>query len=820
MSGRPFPLFGTSLFAFCAPAAALASGQEVEDDAVVLDELEAQDQIVVFGERLRGQLDVEQAPILELNEADIEAVGATSITDLIAAIAPQTGSARGRGGGRPVFLVSGIQLGSFRELRSYPPEALARVEVLPEEVAQRFGFPPDRRVVNLILKDNYASKEIEFEFEGPDRGDYTALEQEFSLVSISNGGRLNLNLEANQVSFLTEAERDVIQTEGTLPDLAGDPDPAQFRSLVPKSFKFEASANWAKAFLESGSSLSLNANYELADRRSLSGLNSVLLTAPDGTSALRTFASGTPLERESVSNTFSTSGSWNRPLGDFRLTATFDGSLTDSDTRIDRRFDTSGLEADAAAGVLPLGAALPSDADNGFDRAESRIWSLDSKTTLQGTLLDLPAGELTSTLDMGYNWDRIESSDTRSDGDTRLTRGEWEAGVNLVLPVTSRRNGFLDAIGSISLNAQAGINHLSDFGTLTDWSTGLTWSPWSNLDLQVTYVRNEVAPSLGELGNPEIVNLNVPIFDFVNGETVLATIISGGNPDLVAETQSDWRFSANWELPFWDNTRASLEYVRNRSSEVTSTFPVLTPEIEAAFPDRVTRDASGQLLALDRRPVTFARKRANRLVFGLSTRGSFGEPSMRDGAPPSGEGQGRRGAGRGPGGGNPLATQFGRDGRGRYFFSLNHTLELDNSILIAEGGPLLDLLEGDALNDFGQARHATSMEAGMFRNGMGLRLSGRYTGKARIDGSGLPGSSDLAFGDLATLDVRIFADLGRVLSKNEGWLKGFRVSLRADNVFDGRRRATDDSGDVPLRYQPLLIDPTGRYLGIDFRKIF
>ena len=165
---------------------------------------------------------------------------------------------------------------------------------------------------------------------------------------------------------------------------------------------------------------------------------------------------------------------------------------------------------------------------------------------------------------------------------------------------------------------------------------------------------------------------------------------------------------------------------------------------------------------------------------------------------------------------------FGRggDGRGRYFVNLTHTLELQNEILVASGGPLLDLLDGDATGDSGLSRHSTRLEAGMFRNGWGARLSGSYTGKARIDGSGLPGSSDLTFGDLATFDIRLFADLGQVLSREEGFLKNFRISLRADNVFDARRRVTDQNGDVPLTYQPFLIDPTGRYLGVDFRKLF
>ena len=53
-----------------------------------------------------------------------------------------------------------------------------------------------------------------------------------------------------------------------------------------------------------------------------------------------------------------------------------------------------------------------------------------------------------------------------------------------------------------------------------------------------------------------------------------------------------------------------------------------------------------------------------------------------------------------------------------------------------------------------------------------------------------------------------------------GWRKGLVVTLVANNVFDAQRRVVDQNGDTPLRYQPLLIDPNGRYLGIDIRKTF
>ncbi|MEL7199149.1 MAG: hypothetical protein AAGL10_12620 [Pseudomonadota bacterium] len=897
-------------------------------------------EIVVQGQRLRGQLDVEQAPLLELGEEDIAAEGVASITDLITQITARTGSARGRGGGgRPIVLVNGIRVGSFRQLASYPSEALEKVEVFPEEVALRFGFPPDRRVINLILKDNFASREVEFEFEGPSRGGYFVNEQEFGYLRISPEGRFNINLEANDTSLLTESERDIIQTPGSLSELASDPDPAQFRSLVSDARNLEANVSWAKAIIETGTTLTANANYDRNDTRSLSGINIVTLTDPDGNSLTRTFGADSPLERRTSTDTFSSSGSLARRINAFQLNSTFDASLTESATEIDRLFDTSGLENQAAAGLIALDASLPSNAANGFDVARSRTIAAENVTTLRGPLADLPGGEVLATFDAGYNWSNLTTSDTRTLQDADLTRGVITTGANITIPITSRRRGFADALGSFTLNAQIGLDRLSDFGTLGDYNVGLTWEPTGNLNFSATYIQREVAPSLGALGNPTITNFNVPVFDFRNGETVLATVTSGGNPDLLAETQRDWKIAANWELPFWDNTRFALEFIRNRSDDVTNAFPQITPDIEAAFPGRVTRDAAGTLTAVDQRFVTFAETRSDRLQFTLSTRGSFGagDDAQRGstrrgggGRPPAGQAaeQGRapnperraafmafreklcaddgeqflarlinrveagediseelpgfnpnrlqrmlerargedgsispqrigmmrtricsmdpetmrQGRGGPPGtrearadgqpqsqqrrrgGGSLVGAAFGGRGgarRGwRYFANLTHIIELQNEIIIAPGLDALDQLDGDATSAFGLPRHSSRLEAGMFGNGIGGRLSGRYTGSTRLNGSGLPGSSDLFFDDLATISLRLFTNVGQVLGKDQGFAKNLRLSFRADNIFDARRRVTDENGATPINYQPFVIDPTGRFVGVDIRKLF
>jgi hypothetical protein len=1026
-------------------AAAQPGTEEEEPDSASDVTTSASEEIVVRSGRLRGQLFVEQAPLLQLDETAIAAEGVTSITDLIAQISARTGSARGRGGGdgRPVILVNGIRIGSFREFANYPPEALARVEVFPEEVAQRFGFPPDRRVINLILKDNYSNRQIDFEFEAPSRGGYTRNEQQLGILKIADGGRINASIQVQDTTLLTEAERDVLQTPGSVSTVAGDPDPADFRSLLADTFDLEANVSWAKAIIDSGTSLSANLNYARSESRSLDGLNSVVLTASGEEGVLRTFGGDTPLARRISSDALSAAGSLTRPVNAFRLTGTFDGSFSETETEIDRRLSDAQLavfENAALAGTLATDGPLPSDTANGFDVARRRTIVTESLATLEGPLAGLPAGEVLATFDVGFDWRRIESSDTRTTLESRLTRRRLSTGANLVVPLTSSREEFAGALGDFTLNLQAGLEDLSDFGLLGDWNAGLTWAPFDGLDLSATYIWREVAPSLSTLGDPQITNFNVPVFDFVRGETVLADVTTGGNPDLPAETQRDWKFAASWELPFWEDTRLTVEYIRNRSDNVVSAFPQITAEIEAAFPGRVTRDADGRLIALDRRSVSFAETRADRLQFTLSTNGSFGGPAGGErgrggrfgrfgggggeaspagaspaapapaggppaggfgaptaeqreqfmafrarlcaddglafleklvaaidsgadisaefpgvdpsrlapmlarlrgpdgtidpeklvqfrtrvcsfdpallGGPPAGgaPGQGAPGAvpsqlaafraracgpdgpaaiaeliariergedvsaelpgvdpafvkmaldrsrlpdgtippeaiaqfqqrfcaapapageapagspggggapARAAGGGPAFNPLGGRDFQGwRYFFNLTHTIELDNQILIAPGLQPLDQLDGQATGAFGQPRHASRIEAGLFGKGYGLRLSGNYTGETRLDGSGLPGSTDLFFDDILTFNLRLFANMGEVTGSNEGLWKDFRISLVADNLFDAQRRVRDSSGATPINYQPFVIDPLGLYLGLDLRKLF
>jgi len=95
--------------------------------------------IVITGAKAPGSVVGDIPPENTLDARDVRATGATSITELLDALAPQIGSSRGRGGEQPVLLLNGQRISSFREMRDIPTEAIQRVEILPEEVALKIG---------------------------------------------------------------------------------------------------------------------------------------------------------------------------------------------------------------------------------------------------------------------------------------------------------------------------------------------------------------------------------------------------------------------------------------------------------------------------------------------------------------------------------------------------------------------------------------------------------------------------------------------------------------------------------------------------------
>jgi outer membrane receptor protein involved in Fe transport len=156
-------------------------------------------------------------------------------------------------------------------------------------------------------------------------------------------------------------------------------------------------------------------------------------------------------------------------------------------------------------------------------------------------------------------------------------------------------------------------------------------------------------------------------------------------------------------------------------------------------------------------------------------------------------------------------------------FALYHTWHFVDEIDIAPGVPTLDLLDGAAIGySGGQARHELQGQAGYTNNGIGIRGSANWQSATRVDGALGAADQSLRFSDLATVDLRLFANFGQMpkMVRDHPFLRGTRLTLSLNNLFNSRQEVRDATGTTPLRYQPGYLDPLGRQVTVSFRKLF
>ncbi len=248
-----------------------------------------------------------------------------------------------------------------------------------------------------------------------------------------------------------------------------------------------------------------------------------------------------------------------------------------------------------------------------------------------------------------------------------------------------------------------------------------------------------------------------------------------------------------------------MDYRRREARGGIGSLPTLTPAVEAAFPDRVRRDADGRLISVDMRPINLARDLNESLRTRLTWSHTFGA------MPQPGAASSARGGERAPPGALPAATGgpqrlgSGRGG-GRIELSLNHGWQLRNALLIRTGLPVLDRLNGDG---GGQSRHTLQAQALVASGGASLsfdlRWQSAYRTRASTDGTS---AADLHFAPATNAGLKLSFDLGRLAwFGRPAWLRATQLSLDISNLFDTRLRVTRGDGTVPAGYTRDEVDP-------------
>lgn len=711
------------------PFSALAQSDEPATDAAVAESTTVADDqdaevrlgtVVVEGERRQeGESLSEIEPDLVFTRDDIESFGASTFAEVLEIIAQETSSGRGQTAGPPVVLINGRRVVGFRALRAYPSEAIARVEVLPEEAALSYGFRADQRVINFVLVDELLSLTLEQELGGPTDGGQLQTETETSALRLKDGNRTSFDIQITHNDALLESERDIILEDPVLPfdilgnvtaPVAGDEiDPAlsaligstvteiavpatatggpaslndfaaagsalnmtdltPFRSLI--SDELNISANLAQTWNSKNNietTVSIGGDY--TERLRFTGLPEADLILPEDNpfSPFDEDVSVFRLVDEDGPQTQSTeiyqgTGSFAVVSAPGRQAWTFTGSydFTATETLTEGNLQTDLIQIALDAGSPEINPFGPLGDLAGLDvitnRAEIGVGQLDFISN--NKFLELPGGDLSTTLQLGFRT-RDQDSFTDQGGieqDVSLSRDEGNLLFNVDAPIYRHETDKFP--GRLSLNGNFELNQLSDFGTLITYGYGVRWQPIEQLRFRFSLTEEENAPGIGALGNPIIVTPNSRVFDFTTGETVFVDRITGGNPDLLAEERRIFSIATTYRPDWFEGSTLTVTYNDSKIDNPIRGFPALTAEVEAAFPERFERDLDGNLISIDTRSISFQREDRRELRTQFNFRKRIGRRGR--GGPPPGARGGRPGGPPGARGGRPQGAQGGR----------------------------------------------------------------------------------------------------------------------------------------------------------------
>jgi iron complex outermembrane recepter protein len=811
--------------------------------------------IVVTAQRLKGSIDSLQSTEFEISGAAVTGLGASNLGDVIAQISAQTGGNQGRGGEDPYLLVNGRRISSFDEVKNLPPEAVERVEILPEEAAVRFGFPPHQKLINVVLVSHYSATTYELEDRVATRTGRNDFNTEMNTVRINGQNRMTFDLQYNFGDHLLESQRGVDRALSASPSsyggivrsalLGSEIDPAlsivagrslllasaptttarppltaflttaprddsgNARTLIPASEQFTADASFARG-LNRSLSFSAIAKLDRQTNQALLGPAAVKLTLPSA-SPFSPFSRDIVIGRYGDPNaiiyratrtdtarlgTLLTGfGPWQWSLiGNFNHVAvrrTTDGDVDSS------RFQNALLAG--APSANPFGPLTSS----AFERFPAKVTnsvlnSLSLEATVSGSPFTLPAGDAIASARVNGAGDRLKT--TNDGGQVRTLRRNLLGGqASLELPILSDAS----PVGSLSTSANLFLNDYSDAGQTTNWGWNVNWQPWSKLSLLLAGSRESAVPTMQQLGDPFQTTPTIAFFDFGTGQSLAAARLDGGDAGLKRDRRSLIKAQATYK-PI-KGLSIVATYTKTGIDNPLLSFPGISPAFVAAFPGRIVRDERGAITQVDTRPVNFAREDRSELRWGISFSRDFSKGKIGPKVPGGG----------GFGGGH----SFGAHGS-MVQAALYHNLRFYDRVALASGQPAFDLISHNQLGDgIRVPRHKIEAQLSATRHAIGVRANAVWTSAGNV---AVGTAGQLNFDSQLVVGMRIFFFPGQreKIAAAAPWLKGVRLLIAIDNPFDTYLHVRDQSGFTPIAYQRGLLEPLGRTIRFSVRKTF
>ena len=732
------------------------------DDPPDSDPEEIPGDIIVTAALQRGSVRTGVPAEIRVDRIAILALGADSLANVIDAYAPQAQSLRS--GDAPVVLLDGRRIASRSEIAGLPPEAILRLEIFPEEVALQYGYLPDRRVINVILRPKYRVVELQVRHDLPLGDALSAYAGKVQFLDLSPTGRVNLDF-----GYLRQGKR-VDRSSGEGPDE---------RSEHPASDRFAVNGTFARRFEGHDVTFTAAGNWQVGRLR--------LGRGSDG-SGLRGRETE---ERESFGVTIGA-----RP-GRWFWSAT-------GQVRFER-------ERVAVHGVSGNFWAVPEYSGRGNTR------DLQFDFTASGPFGKVGGLDLLATVGGGAGAERHDARNPFTGGTgSMIRRGSAHVLGSLQLSLNARRDAVVSVEGKLETASGQGILGRHGFGLRAEPLRGLT--------LSTAYSSERALPEFASLAGTQILTPNVRVYDFRSGSTGPVEQWSGGNPQLRSRSVRTVSLRMQFAPAARPNLSVTLDFSDLSVRNGTSGPLMPSPQVEAAFPERFERTSAGTLVRFDRRPINIAREDRRQLRWGINQTVPLarGIPSRVDGAGaiPAEEEADR------PQGDLPPRA-FGLAGasalsRAQLQFGLYHTWTLASTAVLAPGSPRIDLLRGAAVQfPGGSPQHRVDLQLGYASRYFGVRLSGNWRTASDVAGIALPvaaGTHRLFVRPPVKLDMRIFLNLAKA---GDGMgvpgLSG-RLYLQIENLLDSSTSISDEN-DRRVHFYRDFDRESGRTIHLTFRKL-
>jgi len=735
--------------------------------------------IIVTRRTLRGSIPFDDVPERSFSQLDLKAFGADSVEDLVDILGPRLTSPTARDGAAPVLLLNGRRAASPLDIAQLPTEAIERLEVFPEQLAAQYGLRSDVKVLNIVTFEQYTSVFALGNGRIASEGGFASGNTALDLIKLDKDLRIGLGLSYTRSSDLTEEERDVVQpvvSEGQ----------ALVRNLLPDIELIDFNGNLSNP-LSQNASASVTGRYRVEKSNALAGAmkQSVLL-------------------RSSVTRQLDLGANLAQQLDKFLLS--FNTSLSD----LTRKAEVSFLNNNSI-----------------IDSSEFSRLDFLADINLSGGLVELPQGLLSGSAILEVGNSEADSFALNAVPELRTERARdfARASLGVNIPILKNDSG----IGRLQASFDGTITTLSDVNDTHAVNASLDWAISKSLRLSLFWSHQSLPPSLEQLADPRLVSPNIRTLDFIRGETVDVAFVTGGNPDLLNEDRQDYQFRLSAQPFARLDLTLSATFSSTSSDNLIATFPLLTTATTNAFPDRFARSPTGELTGIDVRPVNFLRSSRDQIFWGFSFSRPLG--ALAKGYQP--QGQAIRSAEEARQAfpdsvilTAPPSSALSRQAENlssRVFFNLYHTWFTRDRVRLSQGSPVLDLLDGDAIDFLGGRRqHRIELDAGVYRDGFGFRVDADWSSGTSLDEVTADGTSQLVFGDFAVFDVSVFVNLAEAfdVSNRKSWLKGTRVTFEVENLFNQRPGVKTPDGSTPLRFQGAFLDPLGQTVFLSLRKSF